>query len=110
MVTMTEIHGKRVAVVAWAKKANGDDDVAVFSGIADWDGERLLLVRDPVGTSFAIPNEWFDRIKRVPDELRATLMDSEYFVSVTVGEATASELSTLDKTGLHWPKDNNSPR
>ena len=42
MMHPSDIHGKRLAMIAWGKKANGEDDVVVFTGLADWDGALLL--------------------------------------------------------------------
>jgi hypothetical protein len=48
MTDPSTIHGKRLAMIAWGEKTDGTDDVAVFSGIAEWDG-IVLTMRRPSG-------------------------------------------------------------
>jgi hypothetical protein len=35
VVNPPAIHGKRLATIAWGKKASGEDDVVVFTELAD---------------------------------------------------------------------------
>jgi len=57
MIDLSHINGKRSAMIAWGEKPDGSDDVAVFSGIAQWDGVSLTMRRDPVTASFVVPGE-----------------------------------------------------
>ncbi len=41
MIDPATIQGKRLAMIAWGKKSDGSDDVAVLFGIAEWDGTAL---------------------------------------------------------------------
>lgn len=91
MIDPAEIHGKRIAMIAWGEKGAGGDDVAVFTGIADWDGRRLIMRREPDSSSFAIPDEWLDRLKAVEPDLKETLLGAEFHFSVTVGNLPDSE-------------------
>ena len=107
MIDPSTTNGKRIAMIAWAKKGDGEDDVAVFSGIADWDGRKLILRRQPDSASFMIPDEWLSRLKPVDDELRMMLFDAEYCFSVSVGVLDTEEDSVVfRKTGLKWPSSN----
>jgi hypothetical protein len=72
MVDPSDVNGKRLALIAWGKKAGGGDDVAVFSGIAMWDGEVLTMRREPDSTSFVIPAEWLARLRPVEHGLKVT--------------------------------------
>ena len=104
MINPSAIHGRRIAMIAWAKTSDGEDDVAVFSGIAEWRGTSITLLREPPESSFVLRDEWLARLKPVPDELKATLLDAEYQFSVRVGDLTeADDRETLLKTGLKWP-------
>lgn len=108
MVSPADVHGKRIAMVAWGRKPDGSDDVAVFTGIANWDGTHLIMVRQQ-GAPFQVAGEWLDRLTIVEPHLRQTLLDAEYFFSVTIGDlpegATTKEYM---KTGLVWPRDENA--
>jgi hypothetical protein len=102
MIDPPSIHGKRLAMIMWAKKSDGENDAAVFSGIAHWDGVVLTMERDP---PFEVSDEWFSRIRPVPQEMRAILRDADYFFSVSVGDAEINDDTPgFRNTGLKWPK------
>ena len=90
-------------MIAWGKSEDGSDDVAVFTGIADWDGATLTMRREPESASFVVDPAWLPRIKPVPEELKSTLLDAEYYFSVTVGNV--EDASGFESTGLRWPGD-----
>jgi hypothetical protein len=99
-----DLHGRRLAIVAWGEKPDGTDDVVVFTGTAQWDGRHLTMRRD--GSSFQIPDEWRDRLKPVDITLRATLLEADYFFSVAIGDLPdGADISHYLQTGLKWPAD-----
>ena len=88
-------------MLAWGKKENGEDDVVVFTGLADWDGRRLKMLREGEAI-FEVPREWWERIRVVDEDLRAIVSGAVYCISVTVGEVEDGR--ALRRTGLKWPK------
>lgn len=104
-----DIHGKRLAMLVWGERADGSDDVAVFTGVGEWDGRCLRMLRQPDPSSFQVQDEWLDRLKPVPADLRATLLDAEYYFSLTIGSLPEDrELSEYIFTGLKWPGDDSA--
>jgi hypothetical protein len=104
MVDPATTHGKRLAMIAWGKNEDGSDDVAVFTGVAEWDGAVLMMRREPEASSFAIPPGWLPRLQIVRDDMRPTLLDAEYSFSVTVGNlGDGEDVSVFQSTGLRWP-------
>ena len=91
-------------MIAWGQHDDGSDDVVVFTGIAEWLGGRLTLVRTPAASSFVVPAEWLERIKPVPSELADTVNGAEFYFNVRVGglpdDAGGNE---FERTGLEWP-------
>ncbi len=45
-------------MLAYGEKPDGSDDVAVFTGTAEWDGKHLLMRRRPDGSTFQLADEW----------------------------------------------------
>jgi hypothetical protein len=104
MVNPSETHGKRLAMIAWGEKADGEDGVVVFTGLADWDGTMLTMRREPAESSFVVPAEWLPRIQPVQADLRETLLGAEYQFSVTIGNLDEDDDASLyQATGLKWP-------
>jgi hypothetical protein len=108
MVNPLDVHGKRIAMVAWGKKPDGTDDAVVFTGIANWDGTRLVMIRQP-GPPFPVADDWLPRLKPVDPDLKETLLGADYSFSVTIGDLPeGADAKEYLKTGLVWPKDDDA--
>jgi len=92
---------RTLALVLWAKDENGDDDVAVFPGTLVKENGLYFLRRDD-GKNPEIRDEWMSRIKEVPKDLKETLSNCDFQLSLTVGCAE-SEMGSLESVGLKWP-------
>jgi hypothetical protein len=99
-VNIPELDGKRFTL--WL--TDKDDESAVFSGTARWDGSTLVLERKPK-PAFEIRSEWHERIRAVTnEESRKTLLGAEYFLRLFVGDVPKGEIEIVfEKTGLKWP-------
>jgi hypothetical protein len=106
MVDPAAIHGRRIAMIAWGEKRDGSEDVAVFAGIANWDGAHLTMLRQPEGTVFPVPDEWLERLEPVDPTVKDILLGAEYCFSVTIGSLPEGvDLVEYLKTGLKWPDE-----
>jgi hypothetical protein len=104
MVNPADVHGRCLAMMVWGKKADGTDDVAVFTGTAEWDGQRLVMLRRHGEPPLEVQGEWLDRLKPVDPDLRSELLGAEYYFSVTIGPLPAGDdMSQYRETGLTWP-------
>jgi len=104
MVNLTDVHGRKLAMVAWAEKPDGTDDVVVFTGTAHWAGGHLTMLR--AESSFQILDEWLDRVKPVAADLKALLLGADYFFNVSIGPLPdGANVSEYLETGLKWPAD-----
>jgi hypothetical protein len=45
MIDPADIHGSQIAMIVWAEKPDGADDVVVFTGTAHWNGSHLTMLR-----------------------------------------------------------------
>lgn len=109
MTKPADTHGKVVAMIAWGKTEFGEDDVAVFMGVAQWHKNRLIIGDEEDDTAHLIREAWYDRIQPVPEDMTDVLADADYCFSVTVGEdAKGDKLEDgfdLLKSELDWPDD-----
>ncbi len=98
------VDGKKLAIIAWAKDEKGEEDVAVFTGVASWNGKQLTLLRHPEQDSFVIPNDWLSRLKEMTPDLRDILLDADFSISVSVGLLPDNaDLSQYENLPLRWP-------
>jgi hypothetical protein len=106
MIDPWSINGKRLAMIAWGEKPDGSSDVAVFSGLAQWDGLSLTMQRENGKASFLVPGEWISRIGPVVADIKEILPDADFYFSVTVGNLdVGKDHSAFIATGLKWPSD-----
>jgi hypothetical protein len=99
-MNLAELNGKPFTL--WL--TDEDEESAIFSGVARWDGSTLLLERSPK-SPFEIRSEWHERIQPVTNEkAREILLGADYFLRLHVGklpDGTAS--NEYEQTGLKWP-------
>jgi hypothetical protein len=92
-------------MVAWGEKPDGSDDVVVFAGLAEWDGNHLTMRHESSPSSLVLTEEFLGRLQPVPPDLRSILLDADYSFSVTIGDRPAdADPSEYVRTGLKWPK------
>lgn len=100
-----ELTGKKLAMIVWGEDDNGEDDVAVFTGIARWTGEHLYLDREDNPKPFQIPDELLERIEITPEEIKDIVLDAEYYFNATISPLPDNEdESDYMQTGLKWPE------
>jgi hypothetical protein len=99
-VNVSELNGKPFAV----RLTDEDNDSAVFSGIARWDGSTLLLDRSPK-PAFEIRAEWHERIQLATNvDARKILLGADYFLRLYVGKLPDDAAEEYEQTGLKWPE------
>jgi hypothetical protein len=103
-VDLPALDGKPFALLLMGTKPSGEDDWAVFSGIARLESGTLYLDRG-AEPRFEIRAEWIDRIHMIVDPVvRETLLNADYCLSLTVGRLpTDDDSSDFLQTGLKWP-------
>ena len=90
-----------LALVLWSQDRDGNDDVAVFSGILVEEAGVYYLAREN-GVRPEMRREWLPRIQAVPEDLKETLLGCDYQLSLSVGDIEGAE--SFADFGLKWPK------
>src|SRR5438309_11450082 len=93
----TELNGRPFTL--WL--TDDRDESAMFSGVARWDGLKLVLDRSPK-PQFEIRSEWHERIQPVAnEEARTILLGADYFLRLYVGSLPDdSALTEYEQTGF----------
>ena len=81
-LNLDDLHGKHLAMIATVYE-DGESETAVFTGIAHWTGEQLLMLRGEDQQPFEVQSEWFERIRLVKEEIRSILRGAEYCFTVS---------------------------
>ena len=92
---------KTLALVLWSKDENGEDEVAVFSGVLIKKNEIFFLEREDEKNP-EILEEWLSRITKIPEDLKEILWDCEYQLLLSVGDVDETSES-YESFSLKWP-------
>ncbi|MCB9771364.1 MAG: hypothetical protein H6754_02305 [Candidatus Omnitrophica bacterium] len=104
MKKISNLHNKKLAVILWSKDKAGEDDVVVYAGKASVVHNKVTVSLKG-NANFKILAEWVERIKNVTKDLKTTLLDADYCISLSVGDLpTDTSSDKFIKTGLKWPK------
>ncbi len=96
----SNLDGKRIAFVL----TDEADESAVFTGTGKWDGTILLMVREAPNPPVEIREEWFSKIRPVPEGSKHDLIGAGFFLWLQVGALPeGDDGSQWQKTGLKWP-------
>lgn len=92
-----------LALVLWAKDANGDDDVAVFTGVVRRKGARYVLERAH-DSPLNLLDRWLPRIRATTPEIADIVEGARFVLSLPVRDVKDAP-GPLRSTGLRWPSD-----
>ena len=100
-MNLAELDGKPFTV--WL--TDDHDESAVFSGVARWDGSKLVLDRSPKPL-FEVRSEWYECIQPVTtEEARKILLGADYVLRLYVGTLPDGPVPPEYKPlGLKWPE------
>ena len=102
MIDLKLIDGKKIGLILWYENKDGKDQAMVHVGTASWNG-KILIVKLKNNSSFEVFPEWFDRIKETNSETKKILLDSDYCISLLIGDLPEdADLDNFKKTGLKW--------
>ena len=99
-MNLAELNGKPFTL--WLTDEAGES--AIFSGVARWDGSKLVLDRSPK-PQFEIRSEWHERIQPVAnEEARKILLGADYFLRHVGSLPDGFPLNEYIQTSLKWPE------
>jgi hypothetical protein len=84
MPDLTCLQHKPFTVVLVYDDGSAQGDIRLLSGVAEWNGTRVLIHSAGDGGDFIIPAGVQDEIKPVTPEFRPLLEEAEYYVVVHV--------------------------
>jgi hypothetical protein len=89
----SELEGKSLAVVLWTKDGNGEDEVFVVKTIFQREENNLifeipsnLYEKNAKKLKLVLDDEWIKRLNRVPDDLKETLKNADFSLSLLIGD------------------------
>ncbi|MEM0999521.1 MAG: hypothetical protein AAGN35_20860 [Bacteroidota bacterium] len=85
-IALTDLYGKKLALLVWYTTEDSETRAAVVSGIAFMHNGKLSLHRGHVLPPQPVPLRVVWRARRVPEDLQDILEDADYCIQGTVAE------------------------
>jgi hypothetical protein len=104
-VDPSDLDGKPFALFLMAVDEKGEEDWAVFFGIARYEGEQLVIDRGKDAQPFVVRDEWMSRIRPVPAGTEDIFQSAKHFLGLTVSELPTGvdpAKEGYEFTGLKW--------
>lgn len=96
---LNNLKDKIIALVVW--NVDKKDDVHVYVGSLISQGTEYIFKNEKKGWTVPIQADKVDDIKKVPDNLKPTLLNADYFINLTIGDMVDNQGDFIP-TGLKW--------
>jgi hypothetical protein len=104
-VNLEELNGKTLALLLVRQNEAGEDEWAVLTGTARWDGTQLQVDRGSERKPFLIFDDWLGRVESVPEEVDDFFGGAKFYLALSVGNLPDSDdAEGYINTGLKWPE------
>src|SRR5262245_11963935 len=85
MAELATLDGRTLALLLCGETKEGDDDWAVFPGVARVREGALYLERSGDQPDVTIQPDWYERIRPTNESVRPILQGADYFLALSVG-------------------------
>jgi len=103
-MNIEEVDGRSLALLLVQESEGDVESTCGVTGRARWDGERLSVDMGDGQRPLSVPEPRFDRIRRVPIELREELEGADLFLMLYVAPIPEdSDACALPALEVHWP-------
>lgn len=91
---------RSLALLLWRKSPQNNDEVSMYCGIIRAKDGKIVFEKWEKNLDFIIQNEWLNRIKKIPENLKKDIGNCDYQLSLSVSEY--DNKNSYIKTGLKW--------
>jgi hypothetical protein len=99
-MNLVELKDKTVALIVW--NTEKEDDVHVYLGKLKEEKDECYFVNEEKGWRVSLDNEQLNRLQPVSDDLKETLLNAEYALSMSMGDLPQSNSENYKATGMKW--------
>jgi hypothetical protein len=99
MIDYKDIEGHLFALIVW--NLDKEDDVHVYVGQLIKRGTDYLFNNDKKGWTVTVHPDKIDKIKKVTDDLKETLLHADYCLNLTIGDMVDNNGKYIP-TGMKW--------
>jgi hypothetical protein len=99
-MNLADVKDKTVALIVWNTKK--EDDVHVYLGKLQEEKDEYFFVNEEKSWRVSLDNEQLNRLQPVSDDLKETLLNADYALSMSMGDLPQSNSENYKATGMKW--------
>lgn len=102
IITMNfaDIKDKKVSLIVW--NTEKEDDLHVYLGRLQMENGESHFVNVEKGWRVTLDEEQLSRLQPVSDDLKETLLNADYALSMSMGDLVESNQQDYRTTGMSW--------
>lgn len=99
-MNLIDLKDKAIALIVWNMEK--EDDVHVYLGKLQTEDSRYYFFNEEKGWRVSLDEEKLSRLQQVSDDLKETLLNADYALSMSMGDLPQSDLEEYKATGMKW--------
>ena len=99
-MNLEELTKKAIALIIW--NTEKEDDVHVYLGRLKFENGEACFINEEKGWRFSLDEEQLSRLRPVDDDLKETLLNADYAISLSMAVLPESGTEGFEKTGMKW--------
>jgi hypothetical protein len=99
-MNLSDFTDKAISLIVW--NTEKENDVTVYSGSLQTENDETFFVNEEEGWKVSLSSEQLEELRPVPDELKETLLDADYALSMSMAYLPESGRENYRATGMKW--------
>jgi len=100
MIDFDTVKGKDIALVV--SNTEKENDVRVFLGEIIQKDNKFYFINESQKWNLTLSREWFNRLKKIPDDLKETLLYADFSFSLSLANLLDSSTEGYQPIGIKW--------
>jgi hypothetical protein len=103
MLSFEKIKEKNIALVVW--NAEKDDDAHVYLGKIVHSENVYSFRNESRKWNLPLNEQDLDKLKQVPQDLKISLLNADFYFSMSIGSIPDNSKEKFIPTGMQWHKE-----
>ena len=99
-MNLEDLKDKAISLIVW--NTEKENDVQVFLCKLQEENSKLFLINEEKGWRVSLDDDQLSRLKPVSDDLRETLLNADYALSMTMQNIPQLSSQNYRETGMKW--------
>src|SRR3954467_1180799 len=95
-----DLKDKNISLIVW--NTEKENDVHVYLGKLHFENAFYYFINKEKGWRISLDEEQLSRLKPVSEDLKETLLNADYALSVSIGSLPETDSNAFEITGMKW--------